>query len=54
MVCQLGTPDRADHLDPCAKIFAEILTKRYLSKTQVEESQVPFEGGAYRLKRGTC
>jgi hypothetical protein len=31
----------------CAKNFAEILTKRYLSNTQVEESQVPFEGEAH-------
>ena len=33
MVCQQGTADRADHMHPCAKIFAEILTKHYLSKT---------------------
>jgi hypothetical protein len=25
--------DRADHMRPCAKNFAEILTKHYLSKT---------------------
>ena len=40
-VCQQGTPDRADHMHPCAKIFAEMLAKRYLSKLHAEEKQIP-------------
>ena len=41
-VCQQGMTDRADHMHLCAKNFAEILTKRYLSKPQVEENHVPI------------